>query len=178
MFLATKTMAKSSATLTRCSIRSEPSKPKYVDHFPRKRAHTSVCDTRQLVPVVMTMTESSMILTHCSTKSGPSRAYFAPKRRHNRQSVPGKKAMSSRQRYVRATAPRVCHPGQNRRRISRQREGTIRVVSQSAPVAMTMTESSAIHTYCSTKNDPSGTEEAASHQREGTIVSWSPWQRL
>jgi hypothetical protein len=62
-------MPKSSAILTPCSTKSEPSGPACVAHFARKREHTHVS---------------------WSTCQGP---------------------CQSRQRYLRAAAPRVSHPG-------------------------------------------------------------------
>ncbi len=63
MVSVTMTVTESSAKLTYCGTKEEPSGPECVAYFNRERAKSSVR------PFTMTMTESSAILTPCSTKS-------------------------------------------------------------------------------------------------------------
>jgi hypothetical protein len=147
LVLMTMTVTESSEILTSCSNKSEPSVPEDVVCFEHS-THTLKHPKRK------TVKDSSATLTPCSTKNvqpGPECGEYFAHKTHNRQLVCNKKPWQSRQRHLRAAAPRVRHPGQNMWHISRTTQHNRQLVS----ATVSMTKSSATLTSYSSKSAPS-----------------------
>jgi hypothetical protein len=161
----TNAMRKASALLTFCSVQSLPSGPEGVAHFACKREESSVGplsnDSREIISDSYALNHryGAISFQTFPAHRDPSRPKYVAQNMRAQLSV-GPHDIDP-DRIISYTyslpASRMCNPGPNVQHISSTKEHNCQLVR----VTKLMAESSASLTSCSTKSEPSDTENVA-----------------